>query len=181
MKILTLLRHAKSGWDDPVTPDFDRPLNKRGRKAARTIGREMRAQGLEFDRVIASPAVRVVETLDDVADGYDGPFRPDYDRRVYLASVTTLLDVIHETDDEVERLLLVGHNPGIELLAMLLTRDDGNRLREEIDVKYPTGTVAEIVLPVEHWSEVKEGLGKVTRFIRPRDLDPELGPDGEGR
>ena len=180
MKILTLLRHAKSGWDDPVVPDFDRPLNKRGRKAARTIGREMRAQGLEFDRVVASPATRVVETLDDVADGYDGAIRADYDRRIYLASVATLLDVIHETDDSVERLLLVGHNPGIELLAMLLTREDGNRLREEIEVKYPTGTLAEIRLPVEHWSQVAEGMGKVARFIRPRDLDPELGPDAEG-
>ena len=180
MKILTLLRHAKSGWDDPVMPDFDRPLNKRGRKAARTIGREMRAQGLEFDRVVASPAVRVVETLGDVADGYGDSIRPDYDRRIYLASVTTLLDVIHETDDSADRLLLVGHNPGLELLAILLTHDDGNRLRREIEVKYPTATLAEISLPVEHWSEVAEGIGKVDRFIRPRDLDPELGPDEEG-
>lgn len=175
MKTLTLLRHAKSTWDDPVARDFDRPLNKRGRKAARTVGREMRAQGLEFDRVIASPAVRVVETLADVADGYGASFEPEFDKRVYLATTETLLDLIHDADDDAERLLIVGHNPGIETLAMLLTRGEG--LRAELALKYPTATVAEISLPVEHWSEVAEGVGTLERFIRPRDLDPELGPD----
>lgn len=177
MKTLILLRHAKSSWDDPVSRDFDRPLNKRGRKAARTVGREMRAQGLTFDRVIASPARRVIETLADVADGYGGPIEPVYDKRVYLATAEALLDLLHEVGDGTERLLLVGHNPGLETLAMLLTRDDGHGLRSEIEIKYPTGTVAEIALPVEHWSEVGKGQGTVARFIRPRDLDPELGPD----
>jgi phosphohistidine phosphatase len=73
MKILTLLRHAKSGWDDPVARDFDRPLNPRGRRAARTIGREMKAQGLAFDLVMASPARRVIETLEEVAAAYGAP------------------------------------------------------------------------------------------------------------
>ena len=180
MKTLTLLRHAKSGWDDPVKRDFDRPLNKRGRKAALTVGREMRARGLAFDRVIASPAVRVIETLADVAEGYGGPIEPIYDNRIYLAPVSTLLELIHEADDGAERLLIVGHNPGLELLAMTLTRDDGAGLRGEIAIKYPTATLAEIALPVDHWREVAEGIGEVIRFIRPRDLDPELGPDQEG-
>ena len=70
MKNLTLLRHAKSGWDDPAIRDFDRPLNPRGRRAARTVGAEMKAQGLGFDLVLASPARRVAETLDEVAAGY---------------------------------------------------------------------------------------------------------------
>ncbi len=180
MKTLTLLRHAKSGWDDPVPRDFDRPLNRKGRKAARVVGREMRAQGLKFDRVFASPAARVVETVADVAEGYGAPIEPVYDQRIYLASPSALLELIHETDDGAERLLLIGHNPGLEVLAMLLTHDDGNGLRTEIAAKYPTGTLTEIRLPVEHWREVGEGVGKVARFIRPRDLDPELGPDQEG-
>lgn len=175
MKTLTLLRHAKSAWDDPVARDFDRPLNKRGRRAARTIGREMRAQGLEFDHVIASPALRVVETLKDVVDGYGRALDPKFDKRIYLASPQTLLDLVHEADDAAERLLIVGHNPGLEMLAMLLTRGEG--LRSELAVKYPTATIAEIRLPVERWSDVAEGEGTLTRFIRPRDLDPELGPD----
>lgn len=177
MKTLTLLRHAKSTWDDPIARDFDRPLNKRGRKAARTIGREMRAQRLEFDQVVASPAVRVIETLVDVVDGYGARLDPDYDKRVYLASAQTLLDVVHEAAAEVERLLIVGHNPGLENLALLLTHDGGEALRSELALKYPTASLVEISLPVERWVDVSEGMGTITRFVRPRDLDPELGPD----
>ena len=180
MKTLILLRHAKSSWDDAVPRDFDRPLNKKGRKAARIVGREMRAQGLEFDRVLASPAARVVETLADVAQGYGRPVEPEYDERLYLASPAVLLELIRETGDENERLLVVGHNPGLEALAMLLTHNDGDGLRGRIAVKYPTGTLAEIRLPVDRWRDVAEGAGEVARFIRPRDLDPELGPDEAG-
>lgn len=178
MKILTLLRHAKSGWDDPVTRDFDRPLNPRGRRAARTVGAEMKSQGLAFDLVVASSARRVTETLDEVAAGY-GEISPRYDERLYLASVATLLDVVRNAPDDVERLLLVGHNPGMEELALRLARRDSDPLRGEIEIKYPTGTVAEIELPADRWAEVREGTGRIVRFIRPRDLDPELGPDSE--
>lgn len=176
MKTLTLLRHAKSTWDDPVARDFDRPLNKRGRRAAQAVGREMRAQGLSFDHVIASPAVRVKETLEGIADGYGGGLEPAFDQRVYLASPATLLDIVHEAADDTGILLLVGHNPGLEALALLLTAD-GDALRAEIAVKYPTGTLAEISLPADRWREVEAGTGTLVRFIRPRDLDPELGPD----
>jgi phosphohistidine phosphatase len=175
MKILTLLRHAKSAWDDPVARDFDRPLNARGRRAAQTIGREMRAQGLVFDQVIASPAVRVVETLRDVEQGYGRGLEPSFDKRIYLASTDLLLEVIHGASEEAERLLIVGHNPGLEKLALLLT--NGGELRAEIAVKYPTATLAQIEVPVERWSDIAEGGGTISRFIRPRDLDPELGPD----
>jgi phosphohistidine phosphatase len=179
MKTLILLRHAKSGWDDPIRRDFDRPLNPKGRKAARRVGRELRAQGVTFDAVVASPAVRVVETLADFGEGYGSPIQPRYDGRIYLGSVATLLDVVREADDEAERLLLVGHNPGVERLAMLLTRADGDGLRSEVSEKYPTATVAEIRLPAEHWRDVEAGTGWIERFVRPRDLDPALGPEQE--
>jgi phosphohistidine phosphatase len=67
VKTLTLLRHAKSGWDDPVSRDFDRPLNPKGRRAAAMVGRHLRALGVGFDHVVASPAVRVEETLAEAA------------------------------------------------------------------------------------------------------------------
>jgi phosphohistidine phosphatase len=178
MKTLTLLRHAKSGWDDPVSRDFDRPLNPRGRRAARTVAVEMKAQGLAFDLVLASPARRVEETIAELESSF-GPLRPEFDQRLYLASTATLLDLVRAAPDRAGRLLLVGHNPGLEELALCLSGRDQGQLRGEIEAKYPTGTLAEIDLPVDHWVEVKEGIGKIVRFIRPRDLDPELGPDGE--
>jgi phosphohistidine phosphatase len=174
MKTLTLLRHAKSTWDDPVARDFDRPLNPRGRRAARTVGTEMRALGLTFDKVLASPARRVMETVDEVEQAY-GRLATAYDERLYLAGTAALLEIIHDTSDAVERLLLVGHNPGLEELALLLARDGS--LKGEVSIKYPTATVAEIALPADRWADVAGGTGTLERFIRPRDLDPSLGPD----
>jgi phosphohistidine phosphatase len=174
MKILTLLRHAKSGWDDPIASDFDRPLNPRGRRAARTVALEMRRLGLGFDHVLASPARRVVETIEAVA-GEFGPLPATYDERLYLASPQTLLDVVHEAPADAERLLLVGHNPGLESLALALA--GAGPLRSEIALKYPTATLTEIALPVNGWEDVSASTGEIRRFIRPRDLDPELGPE----
>ena len=176
MKTLTLLRHAKSGWDDSVARDFDRPLNPKGQRAAQAMGRQMRALGLEFDRVIASPAARVTETLDHVALGYGSGLAPAWDQRVYLASAHTLLEIIAAVPDSVERLLLVGHNPGLEELVLLLVRD--GPLRDDVEVKFPTASLAEMRFDTPSWSGTRPGQGALTRFIRPRDLDASLGPDG---
>ena len=178
MKTLTLLRHAKSSWSDPAQDDFDRPLNPRGVAAARRMGSEMRALGLSFDAVLASPARRAAETLDRAAETY-GPLARDYDRRIYLASPATLLAIARESDDAVDRLLLVGHNPGFHLLALLLTGDSGGPLKAELAAKYPTGALAEIELPVARWRDLAEGRGRLTRFIRPRDLDPGTDPEAD--
>jgi phosphohistidine phosphatase len=169
MKTLTLLRHAKSGWDDPSLTDFQRPLNARGREAARAMGRELRALGLAWDRVLASPAGRVTETIDGLAESY-GDLRPVYDERVYLAAPGTLLALARHTADACAGLLIVGHNPGLERLALLLSR--GGALRDEIAAKYPTGALAEVAFPVDHWRDIAEGAGTLQRFIRPRDLNP---------
>ncbi|HYD14706.1 MAG TPA: histidine phosphatase family protein [Allosphingosinicella sp.] len=174
MKTLTLLRHAKSGWDAPVARDFDRPLNARGHKAARAMGREMRRLGLGYDLILASPAVRVTETLTELAQGYGGAVATHFDETIYLAPVETLLALVRDADDEVERLLLVGHNPGMEQLALLLS--GGGALHDQIAVKYPTGALAEIGFDAAHWRDVAPGEGRLARFIRPRELAEGLGP-----
>lgn len=174
MKTLTLLRHAKSGWDDPVQRDFDRPLNAKGARAAALIGQHMRALGLSFDHVVASPAQRVIETVAQLGSGYGRELDPEWDRRLYLASSTMLLDLIHALPADAERVLMIGHNPGLEELVLLLVRDGD--LRREAAIKYPTATVAELQIE-SAWSGVLPGAATLTRFIRPRDLDPALGPD----
>lgn len=179
MKTLTLLRHAKSGWDDPVARDFDRPLNAKGRRAAAAMGGHLRALELEFDRVVASPAVRVRETLDEVQRAFGDVLPVEWDRRLYLASPASLLDVVHEAGAEVASLLLVGHNPGLEELVLLLVPDadaDGG-LRGAVAEKYPTATLAEMTFAVDDWRDVAAGGATLRRFVRPRDVDAALGPD----
>jgi phosphohistidine phosphatase len=177
MKRLTLLRHAKSGEDGDVGRDFDRQLNAKGRRAARTIGRHMRDAALQFDAVIASPATRVAETLEEVAAGYGHDLSPTWERRMYLATSSDLLDMVHEAPDDAESLLVVGHNPGLEQLVLMLVPEDADGARDAVKLKYPTASLADLTLNVACWDQVRPGTGALVRFVRPRDLDPELGPE----
>lgn len=177
MKTLTLMRHAKSGWDDGVQRDYDRPLNPKGRRAAATIGRHLKREGVGFDHAVASPALRVKQTLEEVAGGYGGAIEPVWDRRIYLASAATLVDLIRELPDSAAAALLVGHNPGLEDLVLLLVPDAEGGPRDAVEEKYPTASVAELSFAIDRWAEVAEGGATLTRFVRPRDLDPSLGPD----
>lgn len=177
MKTLTLLRHAKSGWDDPVARDFDRPLNAKGERAAATMGRHARSLDLRFDHVVASPARRVEETLAGFESGYGTSLGAVPDRRIYLASAVTLLDVLRELPARVEHALMIGHNPGLEdLVLMLVPESEDDALRARVEDKFPTASLAVIAFDGD-WPELKMGGGRLVRFVRPRDLDPSLGPD----
>ncbi|MDG5488688.1 histidine phosphatase family protein [Sphingomonas sp. BGYR3] len=177
MKTLILLRHAKSGWDDPVARDFDRPLNAKGMRAAEAMGRHARAIGLTFDRIVASPARRVQETMIHFGEGYGTALTPEWDRRAYLASPGTLLDLVREQPETADRVLIAGHNPGLEELVLDLVPEGADeRLRVLVEQKYPTAAIAVMTLG-ETWAEVASGGGRLARFIRPRDVDPSLGPD----
>lgn len=176
MKTLILLRHAKSGWDDHGARDFDRRLNPKGERAARAMGAHMRDLGLSWDHAIASPAARVVETLAQVGEGYGRSIDPEWDRRAYLASAVTLLDIVHEAADDDATLLLSGHNPGLEDLILMLV-PDGDPLRDAVEIKFPTASLAVMTSDADRWEDVVPGRVALTRFVRPRDLDPNFGPD----
>ena len=176
LKTLTLLRHAKSSWDDTVERDFDRPVNGRGRRAAARIGRWIAEEGLDFDHVCASPAVRVRQTIEGVEDGLGRMLKPLWDTRVYLSSSATLMLLVQQFSDDKSDALLVGHNPGCEDLLLSLV-PPGGELRGEAGMKYPTATLARIELDIEKWSDIDDNIGRLVKFVRPRDLDPTLGPD----
>jgi phosphohistidine phosphatase len=172
VKRLTLLRHAKSSWEQPSTDDFDRPLNARGWKAARALGREIKRRNMHFDFAIASPAARVRETLDGVAEGYgDFPFPIRFEPRIYMADVATLLDLVQALPDEIEAPLLVGHNPGLERLIVEITQDDERGLRDRVADKYPTAALAVIALPADCWASVEPRSATLAELILPKDLD----------
>jgi len=158
MKTLTLLRHAKTERDSPSGRDFDRSLDERGCGDAKRMGQEIRKLGLAFDLVLASPARRAVETVEQV-----GGLSPEYEDRIYDASTGQLLEIVRSVDKRVERLMLVGHNPGFALLAAKLTDNQVG------DV--PTGTLVAIELPIEEWGDVGDKGGRLVRFIKPNALD----------
>lgn len=178
MKILGLYRHAKSDWHDARARDFDRPLNKRGRKGAELMGRHIADHGIQWDRIIASPAVRVAETIELGAKTTGQTLATIWDRRIYLASSATLLDLIHEQDGDPGAILMIGHNPGLEDLIFDLVPDDGSSpLRDIVEEKFPTAAYAVLELDAERWADVREGSARLVHLIRPRDLDAKLGPE----
>ncbi|MDK2760641.1 MAG: histidine phosphatase family protein [Sphingopyxis sp.] len=178
MKTLTILRHAKSGWDVQVERDFDRPINKRGARGADLVGQWLKRQKLPVDRIIASPAVRVTETLDIFQPAADlDMIEPHWDRRIYLASAATLIDVIRDTGKDAEHLLISGHNPGLEdLILMLVPESPDDELRAKVEEKLPTSALARLEIAIDDWHSLDTQSARFAAFIRPRDLDPSLGP-----
>lgn len=174
MKLLGLLRHAKSDWDDLGLRDFDRGLNGRGRKGAALMGRHIADHGVAWERTVASPAERVKRTLD--ASGLDVDVA--WDQRVYLASAASLLQVLRDVADDARSVLLVGHNPGLqELIFDLVPPEAEDALFDEAAEKFPTAAFAVLECDIDSWSDLAAGTARLIHLARPRDLDPELGPE----
>lgn len=181
MKTLGLFRHAKSDWDDPRARDFDRPLNPRGQRWAPIMGDHIRAfcveRGLVWNRIMSSPAVRAAQTIELASQGAGLPhgaaFAINWDRRLYLASSATLIDVLRELPEDLGSVLMVGHNPGLEDLIFDLVPDDGSSpLRDIVEVKFPTASFALLELDIDRWADVDDGCARLVHLTRPRDLAP---------
>jgi phosphohistidine phosphatase len=161
MKKLLLLRHAKSSWEDASLPDFERPLNERGRRAAPLIGKFMREQKIRPDLVICSPATRARETLllVIIATG----IKPEmcYDERLYEATVVSLFEIIRQIEGAYREVMLVGHNPGFENLLESLTGQTE---------RMPTAALARIALNSKHWDEVVAKGGHLEWLVKAKEL-----------
>lgn len=174
MKLLGLLRHAKSDWDDMSRRDFDRGLNARGRKGAALIGAHIMKHGVAWDAILASPAERVRRTLE--SSGLPQPVI--FDKAAYLSDASTLYRLVRENGGDADALLVAAHNPGLqELVLSLVGPENENRCFNELMVKYPTATFTVIELDIDDWADCAPGCGRIVHFARPRDLDPELGPE----
>ncbi len=175
MRQLLLLRHAKSLWDDPKLSDHARPLNARGREAGRAVGDAMRARGLVPDLVLVSSARRTLQTLESLQPWSRTPLIEPMDA-LYLASVPALLDVLHLVTESIETILLIGHNPGLHELAMVLvgaqafTQASGEdaAMLDRLAQGYPTAALSEFEI-TGPWTTLGEGGGHLKRFTAPRD------------
>ena len=174
MKVLGLLRHAKSDWDDMSTRYFDRGLNARGRRGAALMGAHIRDGEHSWDKVLASPAERVKRTLEAAELGVS----PLFDQRLYLSSAETMIDVVQEKGGDADSVLIVAHNPGLqEMLLKLIAPSNENALFDEASIKFPTAAFAVIELAIDDWDDLGGEDGALVHFTRPRDLDAELGPE----
>jgi|ERR1700722_8722963 phosphohistidine phosphatase len=172
MHQLLLLRHAKSSWDDAALPDRDRPLSKRGRRSAVAMQQAMHELGLAPDVVFVSPARRTRETLARLEPWDETPLIEPMEV-LYLASAEDLLSVLRGVNETVRSVLLIGHNPGMHELAVMLAganRDGGSdETAKRIAAGFPTGALAEFAI-AGPWHQLGANSGRLVRFLAPRDL-----------
>ena len=170
MKQLAIFRHAKSDWGNPGLTDFDRPLNKRGRKAAKKVGRELLGRGLTFDQIVSSPATRAQQTVERFSEGYGAVPQVRFEPTLYMCSTGTLIGIINALPDDAQRVMIVGHNPSFHDIVLRMTKSDVNGMRDKVGANYPTGAFALIDFPVERWAEVEPASGEIRQVIFPREL-----------
>jgi phosphohistidine phosphatase len=170
---LLLLRHAKSDWSKDAD-DHDRPLSARGRRAAPKIAIYMRSKGYEPAVVLCSTARRTRETLDFLLPAWKEKPVLRYDRALYLADWPRLLGALKKAPSRASPLLLVGHNPGTEQLALALALQPKSVVEharlERLTQKFPTGALAVLDFEIKTWRSLKPGLGQLVDYVRPKDL-----------
>jgi phosphohistidine phosphatase len=166
---LLLLRHAKSDWPAGVG-DHDRPLGPRGRHDAPRMGEEMARRGLVPDLAIVSTAARARETWMLVAPFLKGA-EPRFEKAIYGAGPEALVGLVRELDDAFRAVMLVGHNPGLEMAATLLIGGGPARLRDRLGEKFPTAALAVIDFDDRFWSGVRQGNGRLVLFLTPGDIE----------
>jgi phosphohistidine phosphatase len=157
-KELLILRHGKSSWDVDCD-DFDRPLIERGKRGAELLGIWLQRQNLEPDFVLSSPAVRAIETARKCCKAMGISDRHIYQEpRIYEASAATLKAILSECPQQAQRVMIVGHNPGLEYLLDDLVPHSLSQ--SENDKLLPTAALAHLTL-TEHWSQIHSSCGQL--------------------
>jgi len=166
VRTLFLLRHAKSSWDDPALADHDRPLSPRGRRHSKLIAEHMHREEMGPALVLCSSATRTRETLELVRPAL-GEASVVVEDKLYGASSDRLLERIRQMPEEVSSLMLIGHNPGLEQLALALASSgDGLGRLEE---KFPTAALATLSMPGT-WASLEPGTAGLVAYVVPRQL-----------
>ena len=162
MKTLLLMRHAKSSWKDPSIPDHDRPLAKRGLRDAQRMGELLGERELSPQRIISSSATRSAETARIIHDNCKCATAITLSDKLYLAEADAYFAELVNLPNDIERVMLIGHNPGLESLLQMLSG--------QIE-SLPTAVIATISLPVKNWGEIGPGIeGTLVELWRPKDL-----------
>jgi phosphohistidine phosphatase len=165
MKRLILTRHAKSSWDDPLTPDHDRPLNERGKAAAADLGQWLASRGYVPGEVLCSDAVRTRGTFSGMAPALPGTPVLELKPALYHAGPDVMMAVLKH--GKADTVMVIGHNPGIAEFAHRLV----SKTPISADfTRYPTGATLVVDFLIEDWADVAFGQGVTVDFVVPREI-----------
>ena len=173
MHMLHLLRHAKSSWKEDVD-DHERPLNRRGREAARLLARHLPAAVGRLDLVLCSTAQRARETLDLALAELTPRPHAAIEPELYLADETRLIECLRRLPEEAESVLVVGHNPGLHELAVTLAAPQSRDFGQLAGGKFPTGTLASFRVEVP-WAKLDRGCHRLVGYLTPESLGGGAG------
>lgn len=163
MKKLFIVRHAKSSWDFPELSDFDRPLNKRGKKNAPEMGRRLATRNVKPDALVTSPAKRAAATARRIAEEISFPLHLIIkEPQLYHGSTNGMIEVIKTVKNDVDILMIFGHNPGLTDLANQLSGSDIYNI--------PTSGVVEIDFEISSWKDLGSITGKLISFDFPKKI-----------
>lgn len=168
MRTLYLLRHAKSSWDDPTLADHDRPLALRGIRATSAVAEHLRHAEVVPDVVLCSAAQRTRETLERLGEAIPDDCEVHLEDRLYGAPAKVLLGRLRTLPDDARRVMLIGHNPALQELALRLAAS-GSPL-DRMAHKFPTAALATLEASIDTWSDLAPGCAHLTSFVRPKDL-----------
>ena len=170
MLTLSLLRHAKSSWKNTTLPDRDRPLATRGETDAPLMGQAMAERGIDPDLVLCSSARRTRDTLALVLPEFKIEPKVVYEDALYHATPAEMLDMLRQVAPGASRVMLVGHNPEIQSLALDLVGSGPKHFHDRLREKYPTAALAVITFAGGRWANVTVNSGALTLFLSPREL-----------
>ena len=169
-KILYILRHAKAEVGSAHQEDHDRHITPVGIDAAVAMGHHFVREGLRLDLAICSTAVRARETWDEVQKIYERDVQTDFNDRLYLASANETIRLVAGVNETVQRLLIVGHNPGLHQFSLKLAKSGSASLMDTIGIKFPTCAFATVALGDTPWKDVAFAHGELKGFVTPSML-----------
>lgn len=171
MKTILLMRHGKSSWKDTQLSDHERPLNKRGQHDAPLMGMILCDRELIPQRILCSTALRARQTAEAIVETSEIHVDITYLDRLYMAEVEEYIETLRELPDNIERIMVIGHNPGLETLLQLLS----NQIES-----LPTAVIAHIAVPIHHWTELNsETNGELVDIWRPKEILPKAESEPE--
>ncbi len=171
LKRLYLLRHAKSSWANEGLSDFDRPLNRRGRRAAALMGEFMDRNGHHPQLILSSPSARTRETLSILERHASWTHDAQFEDDLYGASSFVMLNRLRGLPDTAAAVMLLGHNPGLESMAHMMIGDGAPDALSRLQAKYPTAALSVISFGAGTWRDAGPGAGTLEAFVRPADLE----------